>query len=239
MSTLRIDLSGADAPECVLAPLGELDAGTVDTLRTALHTCLREVLVDLGGLNVTAAAATHVFPSALTDAGGWPTARLVMFGADPPTRDVLRGERIPATVPLAADQDAARTLLGTRPERISRCCGLPGDLTALGQAHAFVERVRTDWGVTGRYPDAVIVANELITNAVEHTGTPSVLTVSLDPRGLHLAVRDGSTGGVAPIRSGRARQEDGRGLYLVSELTRAWGVTVAPDGKTVWAVLGR
>jgi len=153
----------------------------------------------------------------------------------PPTGDTLRVERVPAT----ADLDAARPLPGTRPDRITRHCELPCDVAAAGQARAFVDSVCADWAVTGRILDATLITSELVTNAVTHARTASMLVLGLDQHGLHVAVRDECTQGANAIRTGRARQGDGRGLHLVAELSRAWGVAPHPDGKTVWAVLGR
>lgn len=242
MPPLRIVLGPDHAPVSVLTPQGELRRDTADELRSVLHKQLldrTEVLVDVSSLTVTTPPAVHVFPWALAAAGGWPTARLVLFGARGRTREVLRTERIPLTVPLAPDQAAARPLLGTRPERISRRTELIDGVAAAGHARAFVEGVRADWGLTARFPDATLVVTELVTNAVTHAGGPSELIVSLDQHGLHLAVRDASPNGVEAIRSDRAGAGDGRGLYLVAELSRTWGVTPHPDGKTVWAVLRR
>lgn len=239
MTGMRIKTT-QDAPECVLSLHGELSADTHDELLRSLGKHLLDrvaVLVDLSMLTVTVPSATRVFPSALAEAGGWPSARLVLFGADPATSALLNAERIPVDVPLATDRTSARPLLGVRPERVTRTSTLPADVAAAGQARDFVDATCAGWAVTDRFPYATLVASELVTNAVTHAGTEAVLIVSLDRQGLHLAVRDGQADGAHRIRTGRDRPGDGRGLHLVSELTRAWGVSAHPDGKTVWAVL--
>lgn len=223
----------------VLTPRGDLSPDTADHLRSELLRHLVDqagVLVDLGRLSLDTPSAARVFSCALSNAGGWPSARLVLFGADAPTVDMLRSEGVPGTVPLAVDRDTARPLLATRPDRISRCCAV-SDIGAVKHVRAFVEQACADWGMAGRFPDATLVATELMTNAIIHAGTPGMLIVSLDEHGLHLAVRDESPQGEGMIRMGRARPGNGRGLHLVSELSRAWGVATHADAKTVWAVL--
>lgn len=237
MATLQIDTHTA---ECVLTPRGQLSRAAACDLRSTLHKHLVEcvdVLVDIGSLTIAAPEALHAFPAALADAGGWPFARLVLFGASAQAAGVLRAEGVASTVPVARDLAAARLLLNTRPDRITRRVELPEDPSAAAHARSTVGAACTDWGVTGRFPDARLVATELVTNAVTHARAASVLIIGLDRYGLHVAVRDGSTAGVRAIRAGGGRPGRGRGLHLVAELTRAWGVAAHPDGKTVWAVL--
>src|SRR3954470_20056753 len=57
------------------------------------------VLIDLSGLHCSQTSLLTVFPAALA-AGGWPSARLVLFGADTNLRLALAGVHIPETVPL-------------------------------------------------------------------------------------------------------------------------------------------
>ncbi|MFP5371306.1 MAG: ATP-binding protein [Actinomycetes bacterium] len=237
MGGLRIETV---SDERVLAPRGPLGTRTADDLRLVIHKQLvdwGDTLVDLAGLRVVEDAALHAFPTALAEAGGWPAARLVLFGADAATERVLHAQRIPPIVPLARDLATARPLLRQRPERLTRRHELPCDLSANAQARALVESACGDWGVAGRFPDATLVTTELVTNAVMHAAGTSVFIVSLDRHGLHVAVRDGSPSGTRAIRTGTDLSGAGRGLHLVAELSRAWGVAPHADGKTVWAVI--
>lgn len=108
-------------------------------------------------------------------------------------------------------------------------------------ARAFVREVCRYWQLV--VPDAtvmdraVLVANELVTNAVVHARTE--IRVRLELRGdrLHIAVRDGSPG-LLRVVAPDWQAEGGRGLRLVEQLARAWGVNRHPDGgKVVWCVL--
>jgi two-component sensor histidine kinase len=84
---------------------------------------------------------------------------------------------------------------------------------------------------------AVLVANELVTNAVVHARTDLRLGVELRGDWLHIAVRDGSPRLLRTV-SFDPEAEDGRGLRLVELLARAWGVHPHPDGgKVVWCTL--
>ncbi|WP_133849366.1 ATP-binding protein [Labedaea rhizosphaerae] len=85
--------------------------------------------------------------------------------------------------------------------------------------------------------DALLVADELISNAHQHASGPRVCRLALLDQGrrLRVEVDDGSR--TLP----QARTPDcdgGRGLLLVSQLASEWGVRRYRDHKTVWAELG-
>ncbi|WP_370961933.1 ATP-binding protein [Amycolatopsis sp. cg9] len=81
-----------------------------------------------------------------------------------------------------------------------------------------------------------LVVTELATNAREHGAGRVTVTASADPFPCSalLEVHDG--GGERPVAGepepGTPR---GRGLLLVRELSRAWGVRGTEAGKVVWA----
>jgi anti-sigma regulatory factor (Ser/Thr protein kinase) len=84
---------------------------------------------------------------------------------------------------------------------------------------------------------AVLLANELVTNAVVHAGTDIRLRLELRGDRLHIAVRDDNPR-LLRLVVPDWQAEGGRGLWLVEQLARAWGVTPHPDGgKVVWCVL--
>jgi anti-sigma regulatory factor (Ser/Thr protein kinase) len=84
---------------------------------------------------------------------------------------------------------------------------------------------------------AVLLANELVTNAVVHAHTEIWLRLELRGDRLHIAVRDGSPR-LLRLVTPDWQAEGGRGLWLVEQLARAWGVNRHPDGgKVVWCVL--
>ena len=84
---------------------------------------------------------------------------------------------------------------------------------------------------------AVLLANELVTNAVVHAGTDIRLRLELRGDRLHIAVRDGGPT-LLHVVAPDWQAEGGRGLWLVEQLARTWGVNRHPDGgKIVWCVL--
>lgn len=84
--------------------------------------------------------------------------------------------------------------------------------------------------------DVVLVINELVSNAFDHGTAPRQLRLhrSGDPRFVRVEVDDASS--AAPVL-GRSRLNDdrGRGLIIVDNLAKDWGVVQRADGKTIWA----
>lgn len=86
--------------------------------------------------------------------------------------------------------------------------------------------------------DVVLVASELVSNAVRH-GTPVAarkidVTWDFDASGVIVRVEDGSAQQPKQLRPG-ARQPDGRGLTIVAAIADDWGVEITARGKRVWA----
>ncbi|HJT02013.1 MAG TPA: ATP-binding protein [Pseudonocardiaceae bacterium] len=195
------------------------------------------VLVDVSNLRCTQNHYLRVFPAALAAAGGWPSVRLVLFGAGAALRSALAAARIPATVPLAADFVSARALVEHRPPLVRRHRDLPMDPSAAAAGRQLVRDACADWSLPHECREtAELVATELVTNAVEHARSSSQLTVTYTGAVLHVSVRDYS----ASIPRPRPIDIDarrGRGLHLVAALAQNWSVDRHQDGKTIWASL--
>ena len=87
--------------------------------------------------------------------------------------------------------------------------------------------------------DMMLVASELVTNAVIHSGCSADHSVSVlaSLRGdrLLIAVHDpGVSGQPAQVRHGEQSTLGGWGLQIVEELAHRWG-SERPDGYRVWA----
>lgn len=80
--------------------------------------------------------------------------------------------------------------------------------------------------------DAVLVQNELITNALTHGAPPVMVHLEIVGARIRLAVTD-SGHGRAMVREPDAT--GGRGLSVVQALTSGWGYELAGDGHAVWA----
>jgi anti-sigma regulatory factor (Ser/Thr protein kinase) len=104
--------------------------------------------------------------------------------------------------------------------------------TSLRAAREFVASTLQDWGWTEPLGTAVLLTEELVTNAMVHAETDVAVTVRLD-RDVRVEVLDQSTElpVQAPGRSG--------GLQLVDALASSWGVSPGEGGKTVWFELAR
>ncbi|WP_256103361.1 ATP-binding SpoIIE family protein phosphatase [Streptomyces sp. ODS05-4] len=139
---------------------------------------------------------------------------------------------------------------------------LPGNPLAPGAARRFVRAALADWTglavpaaatITDRAADdAVLLAAELVTNAVVHAGTNVELLFKLEdpdqgaPAALVLEVSDHHPGRTLRHQQRTADHEPdddldldeyGRGLQLVAALAECWGITYRPGTKTVWARL--
>ena len=105
-------------------------------------------------------------------------------------------------------------------------------------ARRFVSSVLARRPYEGRVSggDAKLVVSELATNAVIHAGTPFAVSVRCNGPSVRISVRDWSR--TQPVLRNRGpASPSGRGLHLVTALTKAWGVDSDPDGKAVWAEL--
>jgi anti-sigma regulatory factor (Ser/Thr protein kinase) len=107
--------------------------------------------------------------------------------------------------------------------------------TVPGNARQRLAPVLAAWGLDSDHTDdALLVINELLTNAVEHARTPLILRVSFTGTALRVEVRDESVAEprLQPVDFQAAR---GRGLQFVETLARRWSWTADASGKTVWA----
>jgi len=166
--------------QCVLAVSGELSVPSPGLLTRSLSKALADpgrVLVDVSRLRLGSAAAVQVFASALAGAGGWPATRLVLFGAGAELARTLTALRVTSTVPLAADETGAWLLLDRRPPVLARHLDLDRDSFSLRRARMFVRFACADWQLDPIRDDAVAVASELVTNAVQHVGPACRLTL--------------------------------------------------------------
>jgi hypothetical protein len=104
-------------------------------------------------------------------------------------------------------------------------------------ARRFVEDHIAGWSLPGSAGELlVLVASELVTNALLHARTPLTLSLERHRDHVRIGVQDASPAPAA-LRRYRSDALTGRGLAVVAALSRRWGVEAAPDGKVVWAEL--
>jgi len=194
------------------------------------------VLVDVSGLRLAWPAPVQLFPSILAAAGGWPGARLVLFGADAELAERYTALRVTMTVPLAPDEASARELLQERPPTVARHIHLERATSSPRRARLFVDAACADWQLDVIRNDAVAVASELVANAVRHAGTDCRLALRYRARGLTIAVYDRVPGRL-PVPHPFDASEGPHGLFIVGALSLQWGISRRRDEKCVWSFL--
>jgi two-component sensor histidine kinase len=113
----------------------------------------------------------------------------------------------------------------------------PPILAATTQARRRVTSQLRAWGIPGQGAEPVVlVAHELVTNAVEHARTPLELTVSFDGADVVVEVHDQSPlqPRLQPFNPAAARR---RGLQLVAALASSLNCVRHACGKPIRAVI--
>lgn len=110
---------------------------------------------------------------------------------------------------------------------------LPADPASAGSARRFVRARLTEWGAPHLEYAASLLVTELVTNAVLHARSESVLSLAYDDGVLRAEVADSSLVGVQRRRYARDAAT-GRGLLLVEAISTAWGTAATEEGKAVW-----
>jgi len=106
---------------------------------------------------------------------------------------------------------------------------------SVATARRFVREHLTGHGLPLLVDDVTLVASELATNALRHSGTVFTVAITAFSEDLVLAVEDGSSSMPVLVDAG-LDDVAGRGLTIVDVLSREWGVVVGQDvGKSVWA----
>jgi serine phosphatase RsbU (regulator of sigma subunit)/anti-sigma regulatory factor (Ser/Thr protein kinase) len=116
--------------------------------------------------------------------------------------------------------------------------------SAAAAARRFVRETLLSGGLSGDddlVSDAVLLASELVTNAVVHAGTPVQLTCRISGTNIEVSVLDRHPARVIPeppVATAVVDRPSGRGLLLPAALSASWGVTYAAAAKAVWFRLG-
>ena len=115
--------------------------------------------------------------------------------------------------------------------------------TAVGCGRDHVRHVLAEWGLDALIDDAVLVISELLTNALQ--ASQALPTPAPTPIALRLLANDGQLIIEAWDQwtesyklQPPADDEHGRGLTVVSALSRRWGTDrVSQDYKAIWCEL--
>jgi anti-sigma regulatory factor (Ser/Thr protein kinase)/anti-anti-sigma regulatory factor len=233
----------------VVTLTGSIDLSSVAGIQRALVKDLSEepfaLICDLAGVDTLDPVCASVFATVANHPSSrWPATGFLLCGAQPPVAEVLGVLTVPHFLQLYASLQDALDAAVARPPSLRDELVLAPTPTAAAAARVFVRDVLGYWqlGLADAMvvDRAVLLASELVTNAIVHARTELVLRVELRGDLLHLAVRDGSPRLLRlvtdPVPDPEA--EGGRGLLVVEQLARAWGVNRHPDGgKVVWCTL--
>jgi anti-anti-sigma regulatory factor len=116
---------------------------------------------------------------------------------------------------------------------------VPAWAGAQWQARRLVDQACATWGFDDVVDPARAIVSALVGNAARHAGTDMIVTLTQTSRYLLISVRDGTRDEVTLSGPDHPDFPGRRGLVLVHELSREWGVHDVPDGKIVWASLRR
>ncbi|MFF4897979.1 SpoIIE family protein phosphatase [Streptomyces sp. NPDC001068] len=110
---------------------------------------------------------------------------------------------------------------------------LPNDQSAVRRARSEATRQLTEWGLEALGDSTELIVSELVTNAVRHSTGPIELRL-IQHQVLTCEVSDTDLSSPR-LRRASTTDENGRGLFLVAQLSRRWGSRSVPGGKVVWA----
>jgi anti-sigma regulatory factor (Ser/Thr protein kinase) len=111
----------------------------------------------------------------------------------------------------------------------------PAEAIAVRDARSFVVGSPAAAGVDPA--DLAMAVSELATNAVLHARTPFEVSVERLEDGIRVEVVDGNPT-MPAARRAEASNVTGRGLLIVSSVSRAWGAEPSGGGKVVWFEMG-
>jgi PAS domain S-box-containing protein len=103
-------------------------------------------------------------------------------------------------------------------------------------ARRFVRETLVGWGAHDIIDDALLLTNELVTNAVVHAGTDLNVSCALGPGYVQIGVTDSHVSRVLPtaVTNSAPDKTSGRGLYLMMQIADSWGVEYDRSSKRVW-----
>ena len=257
---MRIEQSTRDGCT-ILAPVGALDLAAAASLRQMLPKRLNEhplaVICDLSRLwSVDPTCATVFTTVANHPSSSWPGTNLLLCCAQPAVAAVLGRLGTPQFLPVHLTLEDALDQAAARPPFLRAELPLGPSPTAPGAARRFVRDTCWYWQLEEvDHPDdpmeqlwvqdlvdrAVLVASELVTNAVVHTQGPLRLRLEWRQEQLSVAVADHFPRLLRLVADpGDPHTEGGRGLLIVDQLASSWGVQHPSEGgKIIWCVLER
>ncbi len=107
---------------------------------------------------------------------------------------------------------------------------------AAGEARRTVTDALSRWGLAWLAESTALIVSELVTNAITHAHSVTILDLELTDHWLQVSVTDTSRA-LPQLRTPEPVAEHGRGVYLINLLATRWGVEHLASGKRIWAQL--
>jgi anti-anti-sigma regulatory factor len=227
----------------VLTVDGRLDSTTYLTLRDRIiKAALAEppaVIIDVTALEVPATSAWAVFTSARWHVSTWPDVPIVLVCAHAAGRKAISRSGTTRYVPVYPTVEAAWHGVHAGPGGRRRAhARLPATMASLSESRRMVREMLATWSQSALIPTATVIVNALVENVLQHTQSAPGLRLETDGATVTVAVEDDSSAVAHRRERGDGGADTVSGLAIVAALSRAWGSTPIPSGKTVWAVIG-
>jgi anti-anti-sigma regulatory factor len=241
--SIRFEMNG-DGAILIVTMSGELRLDDKAVVRERLLKCLAEqpaaLLLELSGMRVAQPLALAVFTEVLRQAARWPGVPILLCSPTEDTRELLSAQAY-QRLPIFDSRGAALEHL---PDGRLTMPSISEELLPVSGSTRHARDVVTEacmrWDLPGLVAPASLIVTELVANVVDHAHTMMTLRLSVRPRYLNLAVRDGSHDPPLAAIPAHPEAKRGRGLLLVNELAYRWGYLPAHHGgKVVWAALRR
>jgi anti-sigma regulatory factor (Ser/Thr protein kinase)/anti-anti-sigma regulatory factor len=224
----------------VLRLSGTLDPVTGDALQLAVLGSLANgpdrLLLDVSDLHIGDPLGLSSLSAVVCQTADWPNVPIVLCGASAETEAAIQAAPDCENLDYAPDCKTAiaEAVAAPQPHRIRlRLRPVPD---ACRQVRLAVTQACESWHRSDLAGTAALIATELVANVVRHAHTTMEFTFGLHDGKLRMSVRDGSRRMPKPADPG-VSSPGGRGLWLVRDLTDAWGVLPVSDGKVVWTRL--
>lgn len=241
----RLTVGAVDVGDArLLSCHGVLDSSTYVHLRdSVIKAALDEpsvVVVDVNNLEVPTPSAWSVFTSARWHVHTWPNVLIMLVCANISTRNLIARNGVARYVPVHASVRGAlgSVAVGGDRGRQRVKVRLPANEASVANAREVVAEWLLGWSRPDLIATAQTVVTALVENVLRHTSSAPVIVAEVSADTVTVAVQDESPTLAVRHEDPRRGTQAISGLSVVAALTRSWGCTPMPSGKTVWAVLG-
>jgi hypothetical protein len=223
---------------------GTLDMVTGDALQQAVRRSLalqpERLFLDVSRLEIGDPLGLAALGAVISQTVEWPDVPIVVCGAGSRTEKAIAADPDCARLHFAADGDAALAAAmaeaGDQPAASRVRVRLRPVPDACRQVRGLVSQACAAWQRSDLAATAALIATELVANVVRHAHTTMEFTFGARDGRVCMTVRDHSRTLPKPADPA-VSAPGGRGLWLVRDLSEAWGVHPVTDGKVVWSRL--